>query len=162
MTPDVGLRTATLADAEALVALHEACWREAYDGLLPDTVIASVFADPVAQAERRREQVASGRATWLAETPAGLVGFASAGPGRHDDAPAATELYALYVRAARWGAGVGHRLLVAAVGNLPAYLWVLDGNVRAAHFYERQGFAFDGAEDDAVDARHLRMVRPAP
>ena len=64
------------------------------------------------------------------------------------------------MRARCWGTGLGHRLLVATLGERAAYLWVLAGNDRATGFYERHGFALDGAVDDGdAHGRHLRMVR---
>ena len=50
-----------------------------------------------------------------------------------------------------------HRL--CALGDSPAYLWVLDGNVRAIGFYERHGFAFDGATKPEDVGLERRMVR---
>jgi GNAT superfamily N-acetyltransferase len=66
---------------------------------------------------------------------------------------------ALYVRASSYRTGVGHALLEAATGGSPAYLWVLDGNVRAIGFYERHGFAFDGATKPEDVGLERRMVR---
>ncbi len=69
------------------------------------------------------------------------------------------ELYALYVREAHWGTGVGYALFEVAVGDRAAYLWVLANNERAIHFYERQGFRLDGTEDEHDEGLHVRMVR---
>ena len=69
------------------------------------------------------------------------------------------ELYALYVRAAYWGTGVGYALFEIAVGDRACYLWVLAGNERAIGFYERQGFRLDGTEDEHDEGLHVRMVR---
>jgi GNAT superfamily N-acetyltransferase len=61
------------------------------------------------------------------------------------------ELYALYVAPAWWSAGAGRALMasvLAALGEaryLRAVLWVLADNARARRFYERAGFAPDGA-----------------
>lgn len=47
------------------------------------------------------------------------------------------------------------------LGNGAAYLWVAKGNERAIRFYQRHGFAADGAEnvdrDDGIT--EIRMVR---
>ncbi len=94
----------------------------------------------------------------------GVVGYASFGPetdvltGRWP--PQLTdagrdgrvaELYALYVRPAWWSTGTGRALMdrVLARTSAPRYhsvvLWVLRDNTRARRFYERAGFAPDGA-----------------
>ena len=69
-----------------------------------------------------------------------VVGFASAGPQRDEDVDLPRELYALYVRRARWGTGLGHRLLQTVVGDDPCSLWVFRDNARARGFYARHGF----------------------
>lgn len=154
------VRLARPQEADALVDLHLACWREAYADLLTPERIERPFADRAAAvAKRRRHLVDPSRATWVAEDDGGLVGFAVAGPARHHDAPTDLELHAIYARAAVWGAGVGRALLVAAVGDRPAYLWVLDGNERAIGFYRRQGFELDGATEVHPEGLHRRMVR---
>lgn len=61
------------------------------------------------------------------------------------------ELYALYVTPAWWSTGAGRALmdrvlaLLAAERYQRAVLWVLADNARARGFYERAGFAPDGA-----------------
>ena len=153
---------ARVGDAEALTDLHLDVWEEAYADLMP----ASVFTDRRA---RRAERVA----TWTGIIADGssdnllawssddrLLGFSSTGTGRdpEDDLPP-LELMALYVRASSYGIGLGHALLEAAIGSSPAYLWVLDRNARAIGFYERHGFAFDGATKPEDVGLERRMVR---
>ena len=98
--------------------------------------------------------------TLVAERAGELVGFACQGPGRGE--PGGLELYALYTRAAWWGTGLGTALLAGSLGDLPAYLWVLEGNARAIAFYEKHGFRLDGGVEDEEEGRHLRMVRGLP
>ena len=159
--PDgVVVRTTRPEDAVALAHLHLDVWDDAYTGLMPQQIL-----------DDRRERVDERIASWqrvlsehdrtlVAEGRDGLIGFASAGPGRDDEVDIPLELMALYVRAAWWGTGVGHTLLEAAIGNRAAYLCVLEGNDRAIRFYERHGFAVDGHVEEAPEGRHVRMVRP--
>ena len=161
----VTIRLADPADAEPLAVLHLRVWEEAYTGLVPPQVLDERRARPLAE----RTQVWRGRLarpeqdTWVAvaegRTGAEIVGFAESGRGR--DGSGRLELMALYVRARHYGTGLGHRLLVTAIGDRPAYLWVLDGNERAVRFYERHGFAFDGAVEEHPEGLHRRMVRSA-
>ena len=61
------------------------------------------------------------------------------------------ELYALYVTPAWWSTGTGRELMGSVLGALraagypKAVLWVLADNARARRFYDRAGFAPDGA-----------------
>ncbi|MBF4163886.1 GNAT family N-acetyltransferase [Nocardioides acrostichi] len=155
----IDLRTATAKDAEALTDLHLDVWDDAYSGLMPQSVLDQRRADRAAAVERRRAWLTADPDVWLAVDDGRLVGFANAGPARDDDPPAQLELKALYVRASHYSTGLGRRLLGQVLGDRPAYLWVLAGNVRAVRFYERAGFSFDGAGFDEPEGRHLRMVR---
>lgn len=159
------IRRAGPEDAAALAALHLVVWEETYAGLMPQRILEERRRRPEAQrvAQWRERVTWAGGATWVAEHDGGqpcLTGFVSAGRGRHGDDR--LELMALYVLARHHGTGLGHRLLTTAIGEEPAYLWVLDGNARAIGFYERHGFAFDGAAEEEPEGRHRRMVRPFP
>ncbi len=154
-------------DAAPLARLHLDVWDDAYRGLLPDALLDARRTDAPARVGRWRERLGPDQPpTVVAETTGGvtrLLGFASAGPSRDDPAPAPRELWALYVRAAWWGAGVGHALATEVLGDADASLWVLEGNERALAFYRRQGFVPDGAtKDDDVHRRERRLVRLSP
>lgn len=152
-------------DAEALTDLHLDVWEEAYADLMPASVFAERRAGRDQRVERWRDIIAAGSSDNLLawSTQGRLLGFSSTGPGRDspDDGLPPLELMGLYVRAEVYGHGVGHALCAAAIGTEPAYLWVLDGNVRAITFYERQGFGFDGATKPEDVGLERRMVRPA-
>lgn len=67
-----------------------------------------------------------------------------------DDDPSVGEIHAIHVALEERGRGVGWRLLDAAVeaargrGVRRAILWVVENNVAARAFYERQGWVWDG------------------
>lgn len=154
------IRRATPVDAEALAHLHLDVWDDAYTGLMPQGILDDRREKVAERIERWRDILTtSGNPTYLAVGPDGLVGFASAGPGRDNDVDTELELTALYVRATHWGDGVGYALLREAIGDRAAYLWVLAGNDRAIAFYERQGFRLDGTQDEHDEGLHVRMVR---
>jgi GNAT superfamily N-acetyltransferase len=158
----VTIRPAGIDDAAAGAALHIACWREAYAPFTDPAVLARLTDDLEERTERWRSHIADGPPRWLAVTDDGeLVGFSTAGPGRDDDIDLDLELYAIYVRASQYGTGVGHRLLQAAIGDAPAYLWVFEANVRARGFYGRQGFEPDGARklEPAFQEPEVRLRR---
>ena len=162
--PAVAIRRAVPADAPQLGEVHVRTWQIAYEGLIPQAVLDSL--DIVARAARWRttlEDASNPGRTWVALEEGKLIGFASSGPPRGDDAPAPLELWALYVHPRRHGGGAGALLAEAALGPDPAFLWVLDGNARAIRFYEKIGFRLDGAtkveHHGGVALHELRMVR---
>jgi len=151
-----------LADADEVGRVHVRVWQEAYAGLMPADYLASL--DPVAFAagwRRRLLDPVAGVDTWVARDPAGIVGLATAGPSRDDDAPTPDELYAINVLARGHGTGVADALLARAIGGRAASLWVVDGNARAIAFYRRHGFTDEGARKDEPDTGvlELRMSR---
>jgi GNAT superfamily N-acetyltransferase len=155
----VTIRPAGIDDAAAGAALHIACWREAYASLADPEALARLTDDLEERTERWRSYISAGP-PWLAVADDGeLMGFASAGPGRDDDIDLDLELYAIYVRASQYGAGVGHQLFRAAIGDARVYLWVLEANARARGFYRRQGFEPDGARriDREFNAPEVRL-----
>ena len=80
-----------------------------------------------------------------------VVGFVTVVDSRDVDAPGLGEVVALYVDPDRYAGGVGRMLMEEARrrlrerGYTEALLWVLDGNDRAARFYEREGWTRDGS-----------------
>lgn len=167
---DYQVTAVRLEDAEQLAAVHVQGWREAYGHLLPERFYGHdalsarralwqrTLADPV-----RRDRVRVGRLEH--ETGHEIAGFAMAGPTREDadhPPPRQEQLFALYIRAAHYGTGLGALLLEAVLGDRPGLLWVARDNPRARRFYEKHGFRADGAEltdPDLEDLREIRMVR---
>jgi ribosomal protein S18 acetylase RimI-like enzyme len=148
----LSIREATSADARAIAEIHVAAWRAAYRGMMPDGYLASLSV------EQRTAfwQTVIGRPgpgkLALAELDGELAGFCSFGPTR-DAAPSdIAEIYSVNVHPDRWRHGAGRRLCEHAFGEAAARqhsaitLWVLKGNDRARRFYERVGYAHDGAE----------------
>ncbi|NQX10735.1 GNAT family N-acetyltransferase [Microbacteriaceae bacterium VKM Ac-2855] len=95
-----------------------------------------------------------------------VVGFAYVGSaqarGGHPPVRA-RQLFTIYVLAAWHGRGAGRRLLDTVLpAGAPAELWVAEDNPRARRFYERNGFAPDGAtfaDPDFAGLLEVRLVR---
>ncbi|MCR8671410.1 GNAT family N-acetyltransferase [Agrococcus sp. HG114] len=147
--PDgVALREPAASDAEAWARFLVGEQQRTYAGMLPGDFavrglaqanvegLAHVFAEP-------RDAVR--RIAWRGGR---IVGIAAAGPApaRWErelglvPPPADRELDRLYVAAEMHGTGLGAALFDAVVDDRPHYLWLIDGNARAARFYERRGF----------------------
>ena len=167
------IRRATPDDAADFVSVHLQSWRESYGHVLGEEVFRRREADRSAAVEHRRAALADQAAdpaihTWLAHAEDGrLLGFVSAGPARDGDIGARIplELWSIYILAEAYGQGVGQALLEKAVGSGPAYVWVLEDNMRAQAFYRRNGFAADGSSKDlpqvwaGTGMVEIRMVR---
>ncbi|WP_143143677.1 GNAT family N-acetyltransferase [Agrococcus sp. Marseille-P2731] len=147
--PDgVELRAPTPNDAPAWAMFLVEEQQRTYAGQLPRDFaltglaqanvvgLARAFAEP-GDAVRR--------IAWQGERIVG-VASASTAPAAWEvslgfvPAPAERELDRLYVHADMHGTGLGAVLYDAVVDVRPHYLWLIDGNDRAARFYERRGF----------------------
>lgn len=161
---DFTLRPAVRTDADALGALHVACWRETYHPHLLSNASFRI-ATPEWRATRYRRYLPAepgplnGHSTWIAEADGEPIGLASSGPGDEGD----LQLHAIYVLRRAHGTGVGQALLDEALGGESAGLWVAEENPRARAFYERNGFALTGIrklESFILDEiAELRMTR---
>jgi RimJ/RimL family protein N-acetyltransferase len=145
----VQVRRARAEDAAAIAEVHAATWRAAYEHVFGAERLAARTAD-VALWEG---VLARGRSDVHVADDGSVVGFASAGESRDPDAVA--ELYAIYVLPSAWGTGAGTSLMRAALDAMrarfsgeEAVLWVLEDNPRARRFYEREGWALDGARKE--------------
>ncbi|MEW9515566.1 GNAT family N-acetyltransferase [Streptomyces tubercidicus] len=175
----------TEADIEAVSAVRVHGWQTAYRGLMPQGYLDAMSV--AEDAERRRSWF--GRRSpevsdLIAERDGAVVGWVCVGPARDPDIapgaeelpaprPTAGELLALYVAPALIGTGVGRALMAAGTARARAhgfhtlYLWVVRGNTRAERFYERAGFAPDGAEEaydvggsSVPELRYRRSLAP--
>lgn len=148
-------------DLDEMGRVHVRVWQEAYAGLLPDDYLAGL--DPTIGPARWRERFGSSPMVgwWLARDEDGIVGMATSGPPRDEDPPVDLELYAINVLRRAHGTGLADDLMARAIGDRPAYLWVLEGNDRAIAFYRRHGFADEGGRkpEPGTGALELRMTR---
>jgi GNAT superfamily N-acetyltransferase len=165
----VEVRRATTDDAGSIAFVHVRSWQAAYRGHVPDE-----FLDALSVGNRTDAWVPilggldppRVSVLVLLDDAGSVLGFASLGPSRDDDAvPESGEVMAIYLLPATWGTGGGRQLMNEAVDELrrggftDASLWVLDTNARARRFYERAGWAADGtAKDDSWGAFVLHEV----
>lgn len=160
------VRRATAADVPAVLDMKLAAWREAYSTQRPESFFAETAAAREGQIDWWTRGLAAGAELWMAEDKDGrVVGCSGGAPVLDDDADAGVgvELQLLYVLAEAYGTGLGLSLMRAAIGDLPAALWVLEHNPRAQAFYRKHGFEADG-RSEALEGRweglsEIRMVR---
>jgi ribosomal protein S18 acetylase RimI-like enzyme len=142
---EVRYREATEHDAVAIAKLHADSWRLHYRGAFLDEYLdGDVLTERVEVWSTRLALPQPNQFTVCAEADANIIGFAHAIFG-HDPTWGAL-LDNLHVRSDQKGSGIGTRLLSEVVRKLqqsrpaePLYLWVLDQNKVAQHFYDARG-----------------------
>ncbi len=163
----VVIRSASAADAAQVAAVQRESWRAAYDGIIAGELIDEAMTpDDGARVRQTFRTRPWQRMIVAVDEQAGVVGYAAFGPEvdvlgapwpppptKGGEAGQVGELYALYVHPAWWSTGTGRALMDRALARTrrAAYpqivLWVLEANARARRFYERAGFAPDGASN---------------
>jgi GNAT superfamily N-acetyltransferase len=164
----VELREARRGDELAVAEIHVRSWQEAYEGLMAPEFLDRLDPRDRAATYTFESEEPGAPTTVVALDAREMVGFATVSPSRDADLPDHGEVVALYVDPDRHRGGVG-RLLMAEgrrrlvdAGYEQAFLWVLDGNDRAARFYEREGWEPDGShrEENPYDVvSHVSRYR---
>jgi GNAT superfamily N-acetyltransferase len=144
------VRAAVPEDAYDVARVQVRSWQWAYRGLIAQTYLDSLTPETWAGRYTFGRVGIGLPSTLVAVDGSTICGLATTGLCRDKDLSNFGELMAIYVDPAYLRTGVGRLLITAArerlrgVGFGQAALWVLDGNVRARRFYERDGWSFDG------------------
>jgi ribosomal protein S18 acetylase RimI-like enzyme len=150
------VRRAVVDDADAIERVRTDTWRDAYRGLLPDTLLDGLGYDGT----RRRALMAAmpmEHFVLVAEAHGAVVGFCIGGPSRSPSDPFRGEVYAIYVLPEHQGRGAGRALLEAAMTELlgrgfgSMIIWVLRENAPSRRFYERMGGVHVRDEERELD-----------
>lgn len=165
------LRPAQPEDALAVARVHVRSWQVAYRDLLPGDYLNQLRPEDRAAIYDFTHTEPQKPHTILAEENGIIAGFVTTMPSRDPALPNYGELAALYVDPDHWNRGIGAALIAAArthiveCGFSNTYLWLLDGNTRAARFYLIDGWAPSGEHrTDTVwgvtvnEARYLRAL----
>ena len=151
-------------DRMAISRVYEESWRHAYQGVIPHAYLDAIPTGYWASAIDM-----PGRETLLLHDKENIVGVCSFGPSRFKKLVNWGEIFSIYLLPQYMGKGCGTQLLRSAIEELKKrsykklFLWVLEENNRARHFYERCGFlkAADVIEEKigGKNVREIRYVR---
>jgi len=137
------MRLAQPRDAARIASLHVEVWQTAYKGIINDNYLKELaVADrEVGWKQRLAEESI---VTFLAEEGGCVVGFIAGGKSRdEDDQNTTAEIYAIYINRSFSRKGIGAALLRQALERLgqmgftDIVLWVLQKNIAARSFYEK-------------------------
>jgi len=149
----VHLRRATTDDAAGIAQVHADGWERAHQGLVPPEYIDC-------QSSRGREDFWRGelqveardRKPWVALLDERIIGFASGGIARDEDAGRGTgEIYQLFVTPECWEKGIRSNLIKHVVRDLSehdfhrALFWILSADSTMRAFAEHVGMKADGS-----------------
>jgi GNAT superfamily N-acetyltransferase len=146
----IEVRAAVPEDAHDVARVHVRSWQSAYRELIAQDYLDSLEPETWVGRYTFGRMGIGLPSTLVAVDGSTICGLATTGLCRDIDVSNFGELIAIYVDPAYIRTGVGRLLIIAARERLrrggvrQAVLWVLDGNVRARRFYERDGWRFDG------------------
>lgn len=146
MTP----RVAVSSDALGIARVQVAAWQAAYRGLMEQPLLDSL--DPAAKVHSWETFLAAPEhQSFVVETGSQITGYANVCASRDEPNSSTGEVASIYVLPGYWRKGLGSALLrtaeraLVAQGHHSVTLWVLAANNPARQFYERSGYAPDGA-----------------
>lgn len=140
------IRDATIDDLPAIAQIHISSWQSTYQGILPDSYLASLSTQ---SREERWTKILNepdhGRTIFtLVAEETDVFAFANGGPIRSDDADYDCEIYAIYIHESHQRRGIGRELMrsladkLSQAGFQAALVWVLTENPSRC-FYESLG-----------------------
>jgi len=129
--------------------VHYKTWHETYTNLVDFAYMEGVTLEKcITIAHKWPENIL------VAKDGDKVIGFVGYGAYHDDTLPGHGEIFAIYVLEEYHGLKVGYALMNAALDKLSDYnkiaVWVLKGNDKAIHFYERYGYRFDGKEAEIM------------
>jgi ribosomal protein S18 acetylase RimI-like enzyme len=139
----IGVRRAELSDAEAITAVHDAAWRQAYSGIIPARELERMITRRGPRWWGR--SIRRGASILVLEAGGEIAGYATFGPNRARDLAQKGEIYEIYLKPEYQGVGLGSRLFLAArrelarAGYTTHVVWALADNDGACRFYQNAG-----------------------
>jgi GNAT superfamily N-acetyltransferase len=167
------VRAARTSDTRELARIQVESWRHELAGLVPDEVLDQLTSDAaVAEWEARWHEAITNPPTsrhrvFVAVTPSGPMGFASAGPATDSDKWPATDGQLLELRVLPTETDAGHasRLLHAVADTLAEdgfrtlSAWALEADQPYRDFLAAAGLEPDGARGELDMGKPLVVMR---
>ena len=152
-------------DVKDLGLIHSDSWRAAYAGIIPNEVlemkIAKRQADRFLYAYKNKSEE-----TAILLINQSICGFITLGNCRDEDLDEEYgEIRGIYLSPKYYNKGFGKILLrwglseLKCKGFTKASLWVLEENLIARKFYEKNGLKFDGTEKTINVGKELNELR---
>lgn len=134
------IRKAKVDDALVISEISVDTWKKAYNGLLPQELLAGRKVD-AKRINSWKENIANADYTVLVYENEKVCGYLWAGKKR-DEIDVPYEIYAIYVTPEYQRSGIGQALIneyKKQINNQPFYLFMLKGNASASAFYKKMG-----------------------
>ena len=144
------IRPMQLSDVPRVAEIHVFGWRCAYRGIVSDEHLFNTLLVSK-RMERFEESLRINDYENYVYDDGIIKAFLTVGPCRDEDRPEAFELWGIYVDPCMQGQGIGTALvaygenIAARHGYNEICIWTFEKNAPARAFYEKHGYAPDGA-----------------
>ncbi len=150
------------ADDKMMISkVYEECWKSAYKGIVPQD-----YLDSIPEGRWAPNLDKQGRSTLVCIDNGKIVGTSFFCKSRFEQYPGWGEIVSIYLLPDYIGKGYGKILMDAVLSELKVqgyedvFLWVLEENFRARHFYEKYGFLpTNDVSDVNIGGKALREIR---
>ncbi|MDU3272466.1 GNAT family N-acetyltransferase [Cutibacterium granulosum] len=159
------VRRATGEDLPDAARVQSECLAEIGAGSIDADVLAALTSEDAVEStvEQWRQLYDEGAQFWVLDDDGAIVGVAMTRRMPPAEAPTTLELATIHVMPRARLRGVADELLSSAIGQEPAFVWVLNTSEHAIGFFEKNGFSLDhtaGSLDNTLGGIPLqRMVR---
>ncbi len=162
---NIKIKNAGENDAYTLAYIHVNSWKAAYKYILRDEILDNL------NIEKRKlyfDKVLKDKSETnvLAYKDNVAAGFMTFGKCRDNDKDSSYgEIWGSYLLPEFWRQGIGSELINWGVntlyeqGHKKVCLWVLEENLRARNFYEKQGFIYDGTAKEIIIGKPVTELR---
>ena len=147
-------------DLPAVSNVYEASWKYAYKGIIPQD-----FLDSIPKGRWANSITKAGMHPLVMTENECIIGTACICRSRWEQFRDSGEIVSIYFLPEYIGKGYGTQLLKRCVRELNCLgfteiiLWVLEENIRARTFYEKNGFHFSGVyRNDNIGGKELREM----
>ena len=154
----MSVRRVSREDAEVVGEIHSKAWKSAYRGLFPDEYIDSDTASK--RTEEFLESIKDDKCMYFlleaSGQPAGIV--------KTHECDNVLEIESIYILSEYRGQGLGAEAIDFILAYKPwdgIFLWVLEDNIKARRFYEKNGFKLSGDTrtiNRGIELKQLRYV----
>jgi RimJ/RimL family protein N-acetyltransferase len=162
---NVTIQRAALDDAEVVGAVTAMSWQAAYRGIVPEDTLSRVTPQSRTEKFKTVLPLLSDAEFYLVLADGQPAGVFNLHNCRDADASGCAEIGVFYFLPDYWGRGLGAQAMAFAFDRLrergyeQVILWVLEENLRARRFYEKQGFMADGTSKVITLGRELTDIR---
>ncbi len=148
-------------DQSAVSRIYEESWKFAYRGIIPQDYLDAIQPGRWSLAAEK-----PGMRSLVVLENGVMAGTSSVCASRFPEREGWGEIVSIYLLPEYLGLGLGKALLNAAVGELRGmgfsdiFLWVLEENLRARRFYEKNGFELsERTMESEIGGKKLREVQ---